>query len=99
MFLKACFSSFVTTRGHKISIAEGYSPHQSQLTYDFILAPGFDRRTINLKVSGAAKLKPTGDGDLDIEIANVTVPQKRPTIYQRGDAARSGRGRGRILIR
>jgi len=63
-----------------------YYGSQSQLEYDFVLAPGADPDAVRLRIRGADRLRLNGDGDLVIEAAGGQVVQRRPLVYQTDSA-------------
>ena len=56
--------------------------NQSELEYDFIVAPGVDPDIIRLGFSGADKLSLNQQGDLLIRTPAGIVLQKKPLVYQ-----------------
>ncbi|HLH19938.1 MAG TPA: SBBP repeat-containing protein [Bryobacteraceae bacterium] len=63
-----------------------YYGSQSQLEYDFVLAPGADPDAIRIRFQGADRLRVNAAGDLVIAAAGSEIVQRRPLVYQR-DAA------------
>jgi hypothetical protein len=61
-----------------------YYGNQSQLEYDFVVAPGADPRAIRLQFAGADRVTITESGDLSVEADGVPVLQKKPRVYQDG---------------
>jgi len=55
-----------------------YYGNQSQLEYDFVVAPGADPRTIRMRFQGAKSIRIGESGDLMVD----GMIQKRPVIYQ-----------------
>jgi hypothetical protein len=55
-----------------------YYGNQSQLEYDFVVAPGADPRSIRLRFQGANRVRISDAGDLLVD----DMVQKRPVIYQ-----------------
>jgi hypothetical protein len=77
-----------------------YYGNQSQLEYDFVLAPGADPDAIRLRFEGADRLRLTADGDLIVASHGSEMVQKHPFIYQQdGDARRAVAGRYVLLGR
>jgi hypothetical protein len=74
-----------------------YYGNQSQLEYDFIVAPGSDPRAIRLKManaSGTSKPALAKDGDLAVPADRSEVRFHQPTIYQvRADGKHSVDGK------
>jgi hypothetical protein len=64
-----------------------YYGNQSQLEYDFVLAPGADPSAIRLQFRGADRLRLNADGDLVVEAAGSEMVQRRPVVYQRDSSA------------
>jgi len=56
--------------------------NQSELEYDFIVAPNIDPDIIRLNFTGAKKLSISNNGDLLIETSAGRVLQKKPIVYQ-----------------
>jgi hypothetical protein len=67
-----------------------YYGNQSQLEYDFVLAPGADPSAIRLQFRGADRLRLNADGDLVVEASGSELVQRRPVVYQR-DSSAAGR--------
>ena len=61
-----------------------YYGNQSQLEYDFVVAPGADPRAIRLQFAGADRVRITPQGDLSVEADGQPILQKRPRVYQDG---------------
>jgi len=59
-----------------------YYGTQSQLEYDFIVAPGADPRAIRLAVQGARKLRIDPQGNLIASVGKGEVSFERPVAYQ-----------------
>jgi hypothetical protein len=55
-----------------------YYGNQSQLEYDFVLAPGADPRSIRMRFAGADRVRLSATGDLLVD----DMVQKRPVVYQ-----------------
>lgn len=64
-----------------------YYGSQSQLEYDFVLAPGADPAAIRMQFRGADRLRINDDGDLVVTAAGSDVVQRRPVVYQRDSSA------------
>ena len=56
--------------------------NQRRLEYDFIVAPGADPRTIQLKIDGARKMHIDSHGDLVLGVPGGEVELQKPLIYQ-----------------
>jgi Beta-propeller repeat len=67
-----------------------YYGNQSQLEYDFVLAPGADPDAIRIQFDGADRLRVNSDGDLVVQAAGSQMVQRRPVVYQR-DSSAAGR--------
>ena len=67
-----------------------YYGNQSQLEYDFVLAPGADPSAIRIEFCGADRLRLNADGDLVVEAAGSEMVQRRPMVYQH-DSSAAGR--------
>ena len=61
-----------------------YYGNQSQLEYDFVVAPGADPRAIRLQFAGADRVTITPEGDLSVEAGGRQMLQKKPRVYQEG---------------
>jgi hypothetical protein len=59
-----------------------YYGNQSQLEYDFVVAPGADPKAIRLHFAGASKLALTKDGDLSVAAGNGHIAFHKPVVYQ-----------------
>ena len=59
-----------------------YYGTQSQLEYDFVVAPGADPHTIHLAVQGAKKLRIDSQGNLIATVGIGEVSFQRPVAYQ-----------------
>src|SRR5262249_19367894 len=78
-----------------------YYGTESQLEYDFVVAPGADPRAIRLQWTGADRVSITRGGDLAIETGGQPILQKRPRVYQEGrtiEASYTLLGRGEAHI-
>jgi len=53
-----------------------------QLTYDIIVNPGADPRTVTLSYEGTQSLRITSGGELEIVLSGGTLTQKKPYVYQ-----------------
>lgn len=74
----------VRYRGVYPGIDAVYYGNQSQLEYDFVVAPGADPRAIRMKFSGADRVRVTPEGDLSVEANGAPIVQKKPVVYQDG---------------
>src|SRR5262249_32665580 len=59
-----------------------YGNDQSQLEYDFVVAPGADTSAIALRFDGAQGMAVDGQGDLVLPLAGGDVVQHSPVVYQ-----------------
>ena len=65
-----------------------YYGNQSQLEYDFVVAPNADANAIKLHFTGASKLALTRDGDLSISAKDGQIAFHKPVIYQEKNGQR-----------
>lgn len=65
-----------------------YYGNQQQLEYDFIVAPGADPQAIRLDFEGAEQIEIDAQGELALHLANGTLRQRKPVIYQEVNGAR-----------
>ncbi len=65
-----------------------YYGNQSQLEYDFLVAPGADPGRIRLRLSGADTLHIGKNGDLIVSAGNSEIAFRKPVIYQQIDGER-----------
>lgn len=65
-----------------------YYGNQSQLEYDFIVAPGADPKQIQLAFDGADSLRIDENGDLVLSVAGSEVRQHKPVVYQEANGSR-----------
>jgi hypothetical protein len=65
-----------------------YYGNQTQLEYDFVIAPGATPDLIGLYFDGADKLELNADGELILHIASEQIRMLKPTIYQEIDGLR-----------
>jgi len=65
-----------------------YYGNQRQLEYDFVIAPGSQPDQIQLRFDGIRGLDIDGDGQLVLKTAAGRILQRKPAIYQEGDAGR-----------
>src|SRR5215471_11129719 len=61
-----------------------YYGTESQLEYDFVVAPGADPRAIRLQWTGTDRVSINRHGDLSVEAGGQPILQKRPRVYQQG---------------
>ncbi|MDE3167492.1 MAG: SBBP repeat-containing protein, partial [Acidobacteriota bacterium] len=74
----------VRYRGVYPGIDAVYYGNQSQLEYDFVVAPGADARAIRMQFDGADRVRVTPGGDLSVEAGGAPMVQKKPRAYQDG---------------
>ncbi len=65
-----------------------YYGNQKELEYDFIVAPGADPSAIQMKFTGATKLRLADNGDLIINTKGGELRQHKPILYQTMNGAR-----------
>ncbi len=66
-----------------------YGTSQSQLEYDFIVAPGVDPSIIRLRFEGAENQHLDADGNLVLATSGGEVVFRAPVVYQGGEHERS----------
>jgi len=59
-----------------------YYGNQSELEYDFVVAPHADPKPIRLRFAGAKKLKLDANGDLEVIAKNGQIAFHKPLVYQ-----------------
>ena len=59
-----------------------YYGNETQLEYDFVVAPGADPHSIQLKMDGVDELRVDSDGRLLMKIAGIEFQQEAPIAYQ-----------------
>jgi hypothetical protein len=59
-----------------------YYGNQSQLEYDFVLAPGADPASIRLRFDGVASLRIDAGGNLVLSTPAGEITQEKPVVYQ-----------------
>ena len=65
-----------------------YGTNQRQLEHDFIVAPGANPKTIQLKFEGADRLEVDAQGDLLLRLPDGEVRFHKPHVYQESNATR-----------
>ena len=65
-----------------------YYGNQSQLEYDFVVAPKADAKAIKLHFAGASKLALSANGDLSISAKDGQIAFHKPVIYQEANGQR-----------
>jgi hypothetical protein len=75
-----------------------YYGNQSQLEYDFVVAPGADPKQIQLSFDGADSLRIDEKGDLVLSIAGSEVRQHKPVVYQEANGGRQS-VEGRYVVK
>jgi hypothetical protein len=75
-----------------------YYGNQSQLEYDFVVAPKADPKAVRLHFAGAAKLQLATTGDLTVRVKNGRVIFHKPYVYQE-EAGRRRVVAGRFTLR
>jgi photosystem II stability/assembly factor-like uncharacterized protein len=76
-----------------------YYGNQSQLEYDFVVAPGADPRVIKLRFEGAERLAVNPAGELILGIPGGEVSMRRPVIFQLADDGSRRQIEGRYAIK
>jgi hypothetical protein len=74
-----------------------YHGDQSQLEYDFVVAPGADPATIRLAFDGADGLALDDDGALRLTTSAGALVLPKPTLYQERDGVRKTIAGGYVL--
>ncbi len=59
-----------------------YYGTQSELEYDFVVAPGADAGAIRMEVEGADSIRTDESGDLVMRVGGRELRQRRPSVYQ-----------------
>src|SRR6266705_4037160 len=62
--------------------------NQRKLEYDFLVAPGADPETVQLRIAGARKMHVNASGDVVLSVAAGEVELQKPLIYQMIDGKR-----------
>src|SRR6266850_2164623 len=75
-----------------------YYGNQRQLEYDFVVAPGSRPDQIQLRFDGIRGLEIDGAGQLVLKTGAGQILQKKPAIYQEGDAGRIPIDGGYVLL-
>lgn len=66
-----------------------YYGNQTQLEYDFIVAPGTDPRAVRMKFDGVRRLSLDREGNLLLHTRGETLVLHRPVTYQKRDGVRT----------
>ena len=66
-----------------------YYGNQSELEYDFKVAPGADPKTVGLRFVGADDLRVERDGSLLVRIDDEEIRQHKPLVYQESFGVRT----------
>jgi len=75
-----------------------YYGNQSQLEYDFVVAPGADPKAIRLHFAGAHRLRLASGGDLEVIALNGQIAFHKPVVYQmKGGSRQPVEGRFTLL--
>jgi hypothetical protein len=93
-------STYAKVRYHEVypKIDMVYYGTQSQLEYDFEVAPGADPNVIGIEFSGTRRLKIDGHGELVLRTpSGKTLRQPKPLIYQEVDGKRIEIAGGYVL--
>jgi hypothetical protein len=75
-----------------------YYGHQTQLEYDFVVAPGADPRRIRLAFAGAGQLRTSSDGELIAATSEGELRWKRPHVYQEREGRREAIAGGYLRL-
>lgn len=59
-----------------------YYANQSDLEYDFVLAPGADPKAIRMRFDGTSAMHVNPDGDLVLAAGGREFTERHPTVYQ-----------------
>jgi len=59
-----------------------YRGNSTQLEFDFVVRPGADPRSIELKFDGATKLRIDSDGNLIVDLGRNQVLARAPVVFQ-----------------
>ena len=73
--------------------------NQSQLEYDFVLAPGADPDLIRIQFEGAEEISLDDGGNLILDIGDAELIQRAPVIYQETEGERRRVKGGYRLLR
>lgn len=65
-----------------------YYGNQSQVEFDYVVAPGSDPSKILMEIDGAKSIRLASNGDLVVKTATGDLVQHKPTIYQTIDGQR-----------
>jgi hypothetical protein len=65
-----------------------YYGNQSQLEFDFVIAPGANPKPIQLRFGGVKKLRFTPSGDLQINTLDGEITLHKPLLYQQKNGQR-----------
>jgi photosystem II stability/assembly factor-like uncharacterized protein len=76
-----------------------YYGNQSQLEYDFVVAPGVHPRAIKLRFEGTEQLAVNKAGELTLGIPGGEVSMRRPVIFQLADDGTRRQVEGRYAIK
>jgi photosystem II stability/assembly factor-like uncharacterized protein len=76
-----------------------YYGNQSQLEYDFVVAPGSDPRVIKLRFEGTERLAVNPAGELTLGIPGGEISMHRPIIFQQADDGTRRKVEGRYAIK
>ena len=65
-----------------------YYGNRRQLEYDFVVAPGADPQSIQMRFEEVSQLRVTGDGDLVAATSGGSIKLQTPLVYQEGEGGR-----------
>jgi hypothetical protein len=69
-------------------VSLAYYGNQSQLEYDFVVAPGGDPRQIRFGIEGAERIDVDAEGNLVLSLPDGKVVERAPVVYQEFDGTR-----------
>jgi uncharacterized protein (TIGR03437 family) len=78
----------VRARGIYAGIDLLYYANDSELEYDFVVAPGADPRWIRMRFEGATAVRVDENGDLVLASQGTEFRERRPIVYQEGGGKR-----------
>ena len=76
-----------------------YYGNQSELEYDFVVAPGGDVQAIRFQIEGSGRMTLDSAGDLHLAVEQSEVALRKPVIYQLTDEDDRREVKGEYVIR
>ena len=76
-----------------------YYGNQSELEYDFVVAPGGDVQAIRFQIEGSGRMTLDSAGDLHLAVEQSEVTLRKPVIYQLTDEDDRREVKGEYVIR